>query len=272
MSVEARHFIGVDRLEIVIVDRHPQFLLDLGRLAGDEPVDIDVAIDDLDGFAGQSDETLDVVLRGIGGVLEHHNIPASGLLELVDAFEHEDSVAVGHRDLFAPRVVPAAGASRLLADRYRPGGNRVLRHAVAVRHESVIVPVSALRAAEAEVGPFERIGHAARGNPEGLHHERAEYERQNEGGDQPFEGVCDLRGAILLLGGDRSFFLGLVDSVVSHSLLSCPQMTAYRFLGGDGRTQILACGRTSRPAHNRRPIMPPRAVTVNRGNFLAEST
>jgi hypothetical protein len=95
----------------------------------------------------------------------------------------------------------------------------------------MIVSVSALRATKPEMGSLERVGHAAGRDPEGFHHERPEHERQDEGGDQPFEGVGDLRGTILLL--DDGFLpVDPVDSIISHSLLSCPQMIACLFSGG----------------------------------------
>jgi hypothetical protein len=97
--------------------------LNLRRFAGDEPVDIDIPVDHFDRLARQPDQTLDVVLRRVDGVLEDNDIPPVRVFELVDAFEHQNSVSVGHRDLLPGRhAVAATGATGLLRMATGPGG------------------------------------------------------------------------------------------------------------------------------------------------------
>ena len=70
--------------EVRLVEHwQPQRGLDGGRLADDARLglghlaDVDVAVDDLDRFAGQRDHALDVVLRRVGWIAEHDDFPAA---------------------------------------------------------------------------------------------------------------------------------------------------------------------------------------------------
>ncbi len=190
---------GPNGLIIVVVDGHPQFVLNFRRLSGDLPVDIDVAIDYLHPFARKADQAFDVVYGRLGRILEDDHVPSLGIGELVNALEDQDSVAVGNGHLI-PRamVVTTTGAAsnrRLDINR----GNRIFRYIVISRDEAVIVGVAALLASKPEMGTFEGVCHAAGRNAKRLHHERSEYERQNEGGNQPLESVRDLGGSILFM-------------------------------------------------------------------------
>ncbi len=103
-----RVLIGPDGLIIIVVNRHPQFVLDLWRFSGDLAVNVNVAVDNLDAFLGQGNEALDVIYFGVEGIFEYDNIPSFRPDELIDALEDEDSVAVGDGHCLAAFVVVAA--------------------------------------------------------------------------------------------------------------------------------------------------------------------
>ena len=84
MSVE-RALSWLNRLIVVVVDRHPQFVLDFGRLSGDFSVDINVTIAYLQRFTRKPNQSFDVVYRGIERIFEHNHVPSFGLEELINA-------------------------------------------------------------------------------------------------------------------------------------------------------------------------------------------
>lgn len=93
VAVKGR-LIGLDGLIVVVINRHPEFVLDLGGLSADLAVDINIAVNYFYGFAGSAHESFYVIDRRVGRVLENDDVPLLRFEKLVDAFEDKYSVAV----------------------------------------------------------------------------------------------------------------------------------------------------------------------------------
>ena len=91
-------------------------------------------------------------------------------------------------------------------------GNGIFGQTVLPGHKTIRIFVTALRTRQPEMSAFESIRHTAGGDTERFHYESSEDEGQDEGGNQPFEGIRHLgRPIFLLIGGlVGSFFLSLV--------------------------------------------------------------
>ena len=75
--------LGMDGLIIILVNWHPDFVLDLAGFSGDPTIDIDIPVDDFNFLIGKGNEPFDVILCWIGGILKDNDIPAFGFAELI---------------------------------------------------------------------------------------------------------------------------------------------------------------------------------------------
>jgi len=76
--------VGIGGLIIAVKGLDPKGILNVLGLALDLTIDVNVTVDDLDGFVGASDEAFDIVFVGIIGVLENDDVPGLRLDELIE--------------------------------------------------------------------------------------------------------------------------------------------------------------------------------------------
>jgi hypothetical protein len=79
--------------------------------------------------------------------------------------------------------------------------NGILGHPVVAGHETMIVFVSALAASQTEMGAFQSVGHTSGRDAKRLHDKSPENKGQYESGYQPFEGVRNFGGPVLVFMG-----------------------------------------------------------------------
>ena len=72
-------------LVVIIINRHPQLVLDLRWLSADLSVNVDVAVDYFHRFSRSADQSFDVIYFGLERIFEHYYIPAFWFEELIDA-------------------------------------------------------------------------------------------------------------------------------------------------------------------------------------------
>jgi hypothetical protein len=80
-------------LIVIVVNGHPQFILNFRGLSADSTVYVNVTIDYFDPFAGFAYQTFDVVLGWVKRILEDNDVPLFRLTELIDALEDEYAVS-----------------------------------------------------------------------------------------------------------------------------------------------------------------------------------
>ena len=82
------------RLVIIVVYGHPQLILDFRGFPADLSVDVDVAVDYLNGICRSGNQSFDVVYLRLKRVFKYDDVPAFWLGELVKALEDKYSIAV----------------------------------------------------------------------------------------------------------------------------------------------------------------------------------
>ena len=87
-------FLWSCRLIVVVIDGHPQFLLDVRRFSCDLAIYVNVSVDEFDGFAGQSYHAFYIIYARLKRVFEYDDVPSQRFGELVKAFEYEYSVSL----------------------------------------------------------------------------------------------------------------------------------------------------------------------------------
>ena len=71
-----------NRLIIVVIDAHPHFILHFVGLSLQDIVDVNIAVDDFNGFAWFADESFDVICAGFGRAFKNDYVPSLRLDEL----------------------------------------------------------------------------------------------------------------------------------------------------------------------------------------------
>jgi hypothetical protein len=161
----------INGLIVVVINRHPKFLLHSRRLAGYLAVDENIPIYDLHRFAGKTDHPLDIIYLRFYRGIEYRNVPALGFKELVYAFKNKYPVPPDHGHLLgALPIIPAAWTTWLSRlDRNIVLWTPVPGNPVSTTEKIVIVSISALTAPKSEMSAPESIGHTSRRDRIGPH-------------------------------------------------------------------------------------------------------
>ena len=193
---------GVGAQAQLVVELLPHVLDALGVRRGE---DVEVAVVDGDGLAGQADQPLDVVHRRavaerprarerlVAGVLEDHHVEAVGrrLEQVVKELGHQHAVAGQRRRVVGrgePDAFTAVGAGAADDRVGRPALGVDLLAAVDRELEAALGTDDHFLVAE------ERFGHRAGGDDEGLGRERFQEQHQHDDEDDGFDDLAEAVG------------------------------------------------------------------------------
>ena len=177
-------------VEGVVVDElHHRPLLAGGRLADDRLAAVavnekQIAVADADRLAGQPDQPLDVVLRGVLGILEDEDVEPIGLAQLIRPLVGQDVVAVEGEGIADGVRAAAVGTDRGV-DAGIAAEHRVVLEQLVARPDLERMPAAVALALL--MAAVQRRGHRAGRNDERLQQERPQQDQQHKREDKPVD-------------------------------------------------------------------------------------
>jgi len=198
MPVKPRLF-RMNGLIVILVNRHPQFLLHSRGLSHNSVIYINIPVNNFDFLPRFSNQPFDIINFRLQRILKHHHIPPVRLKKLIHTLQNKNLIALIHplvveRVLFPhphPISIPATRTAALLPNRQILIWKHIFLHLVLTGGKIVVIPITALLTAQTKMSTLQRIRHAAGWNPVNLHKKDNKNQRRSQRCNQPFQEMID---------------------------------------------------------------------------------